>query len=102
MKKIISFILSIIISLNFYAQGIDFKTENLESLKARAKSENKLIFIDAYTSWCGPCKWMASNVFTNDTVGKFFNQHFISSKIDMEKGEGIKFAEKYNGVLSDI
>ena len=96
MKNIISFILSIIISLNFYAQGIDFKTDNLESLKARAKSENKLIFIDAYTSWCGPCKWMANNVFTNDTVGKFFNQHFISSKIDMEKGEGIKFAEKYN------
>lgn len=96
MKKIFPFIISILINLNFSAQGIEFKSDNLETLKAKAKSENKLIFIDAYTSWCGPCKWMASNVFINDTVGKFFNEHFISSKIDMEKGEGIKFAEKYN------
>ena len=64
--------------------------------KAKAKKEHKLIFVDAYTTWCGPCKWMAKTVFTNDTVADFFNTNFISTKIDMEKGEGIEFRKKYN------
>lgn len=44
--------------------------------------------VDCYTLWCGPCRYMATNVFPNDTLGKFMNEHFVCMKLDMEHGEG--------------
>ncbi|MBP6459968.1 MAG: thioredoxin family protein [Crocinitomicaceae bacterium] len=78
-----------------FGQGMQFETSSFEEIKAKAKKENKLIFLDAYTTWCGPCKWMAKTVFTNDTVAQYYNANFINAKIDMEKGEGIELAKKY-------
>ena len=77
------------------ATGIEFDHLTFEEAKAKALEENKLIFIDAYTSWCGPCKRMAANVFTNEAVGAYFNENFINLKIDMEKGEGPAIGRKY-------
>lgn len=76
-------------------EGIHFETDSLAILLAKAKQENKLIFIDCYASWCGPCKTMAADVFTDDTVAKFYNSNFINIKIDMDKGEGPEIAGKY-------
>lgn len=67
----------------------------LDEVKVAAAKENKLIFIDAYTTWCGPCKWMAANVFPDPNVGAFYNEHFVNFKVDMEKGEGPELAQKY-------
>ncbi len=78
-----------------FSQGIRFFEGTLEQAKAEAASKNKFIFIDCYTTWCGPCKWLAKNVFTNDNVGIFYNQNFVNYTIDMEKGEGKDFAKKY-------
>jgi len=46
-----------------------------QDIVAMAKQENKLIFLDAYASWCGPCKWMAANMFTNDTIADYYNKN---------------------------
>jgi thiol-disulfide isomerase/thioredoxin len=54
-----------------------------------------VIFVDCYTTWCGPCKIMARDVFPDKEVGDFYNQHFINVKMDMEKGEGPKFGKTY-------
>lgn len=83
-----------------YAQesndGIKF-VENMtfEQALALAKKENKLLFIDCYTSWCGPCKMMARDVFTQKIVGDYFNPKFVSLKVDMEKGEGVQLKDKF-------
>lgn len=77
-------------------RSIEFDHGTFNELLAKAKKENKMIYIDCYTSWCGPCKWMAKNVFTNDTVADFYNMNFINAKIDMEKGEGVDIAIKYD------
>ena len=76
-------------------QGIDFFHGSFSEAKAKAAKENKLIFIDAYTVWCGPCKWMAANTFTDSAVGEFFNKNFVNMKVDMEKGEGRELARRY-------
>jgi thioredoxin 1 len=65
--------------------GIQFKDLTFEQAKAEAKKTGKLIFMDAYASWCGPCKMMDRNTFSDEAVGKFFNDKFINLKIDMEK-----------------
>lgn len=76
--------------------GIQFRSETWYDLMDLAKAENKMIFLDAYASWCGPCKWMSNNVFTDTEVGKFFNENFLSVKVDMEKGIGLELAKNYN------
>lgn len=75
---------------------IKFDHVLFSELKAKALKENKLIFIDAYTTWCGPCKEMAKHIFTNDTVADYYNAHFVNAKIDMEKGEGLQIAKEYS------
>lgn len=76
-------------------KGINFESTTWNEILTKAEKENKLIFLDAFADWCGPCKWMAKNVFTNDTVAQFFNENFINAKIDMEKGEGVGIAQTY-------
>ncbi|MFK7947866.1 MAG: thioredoxin family protein [Saprospiraceae bacterium] len=77
------------------AQGIEFFHGSYEEALEESKSQGKLIFVDAYAEWCGPCKRMSATVFKDDKVGEFYNQNFINMKIDMEKGEGPKLARKY-------
>lgn len=91
----ILFILMLGISGTAAAQGIDFFHGTWEEAKAKAKETDKLIFVDAYTTWCGPCKRMARDIFPLEEVGKFYNSSFINYKLDMEKGEGPAFASKY-------
>ncbi|UWX61080.1 thioredoxin family protein [Chryseobacterium oranimense] len=95
MKKLAIFS-SLFIGALALAQGIKFEDSNFSAILAKAKKENKLVFVDAYASWCGPCKLMVKNIFPLQTVGDFYNSHFINAKIDMEKGEGIGLAKKYN------
>lgn len=76
--------------------GIKFNEGQWNDLLAKAKAQNAIIFVDAYTTWCGPCKMMASQVFTQKEVGDFYNSKFINAKIDMEKGEGIELAQRYS------
>ena len=61
---------------------------------AKAKQMNKLVFLDCYTSWCGPCKMMSNTVFPQEKVGAYMNPRFVNIKIDMEKGEGVELAKR--------
>jgi len=94
-KSLITFFLFAAVLINAQNRQINFEHGNLASVFAKAKKENKLIFVDAFTTWCGPCKQMARQVFTNDSVADYYNATFINLKLDMEKGEGIAFAKKY-------
>lgn len=95
MKHLFTLILASFLVFSAFAQEIAFETGTWAEIKAKAKKENKLIFLDAYTTWCGPCKWMAKNIFTDKTVADYYNANFINAKIDMEKGEGIDIAKEY-------
>lgn len=76
--------------------GIDFSTGSFNELLAKAKEENKLVFIDGYTSWCGPCKMLAKQTFPQKEVGSYMNPRFVSAQIDMERGEGPELAKRFN------
>lgn len=99
MKNIISGLFIFITIFGFAQDEIQFQDLPFKDLVAKAKNENKLVFIDAYAAWCGPCKMMEKNVFTKKSVGDFYNKNFVNARIDMEKGEGREVAQKF-GVRS--
>ena len=68
--------------------GIRFFEGSWEQALAEAKSTGKPIFMDCYTSWCGPCKQLATEIFPQKIVGDFMNSKFVNVKYDMEKEEG--------------
>jgi thiol-disulfide isomerase/thioredoxin len=76
-------------------RSIRFNEKPWQEIVAMAKKENKMIFLDAYASWCVPCKWMAANMFTNDSIADYYNKTFICASFDMEKGEGLNLRKKY-------
>jgi len=78
MKKLNFLVFFCLVSIGLMAQGSDgviFKKDDWSAILAQAKAEDKLIFVDAFTTWCGPCKKMDR---------------------DVEKGQGIKLARDYN------
>jgi thioredoxin 1 len=76
--------------------GITFHTGTWAEALAKAKKENKLIFLDIYATWCGPCKKLKKNTFTNSKVAAYFNTKFINVTLDGEEGEGAMLASKFN------
>ncbi len=77
-------------------------------IKEKAKKEKKYIFVDCFTTWCGPCKYMSNTIFPQPKVGDFFNSKFVNAKIQMDKTksdneevqswytEAARFEKEYN------
>ena len=105
MKKILLLSVWLVATIVVYAQeagkGIKFlDNEPWEEVVKTAKKQRKLIFVDCYTSWCGPCKKLAAEVFTRKDVGDYVNKKFVSVKYDVEKPNGLEFARKYRELIS--
>lgn len=76
-------------------KGIKFIEQDWKTAVQQAKADNKLIFIDIYATWCGPCKMLKKNTFTDKAVGEFFNKNFINVSVDGESGIGPQLAQLY-------
>ena len=91
MKKIFFIFALLFTSSSAYSKeenkGIQFFKGTWNELLAEAKKQNKLIFVDVYTTWCRPCKVLDKDVFPNEKVGEFYNKNFINYKIDAEKAK---------------
>lgn len=105
MKKLVGLVLIALVGISFAftsnkpaeEDGIAFKSITVEQAMAQAKKSGKLIFVDCYTSWCGPCKRMAATAFKDPEVASVFNDQFINIKVEMEKdAEGPDMARKYS------
>ena len=97
-KTLLLTITTFLLVITAYAQksqGIKWNESNFEEILAKAKKSSKPIFMDCYTAWCGPCKYMANTIFVKKEAGDFFNKNFINVKVDMEKGEGIELQKRY-------
>ncbi len=78
--------LSLLVLGQAKGQGIKFEEGlSLKQIKEKARTENKYIFIDCYTTWCKPCKAMEKDVYSDKGVGDLFNKKFISAKIQMDR-----------------
>ena len=92
--------LLLLCSLTMLAQenvGVNFNEgKTFDELLQMAKEQNKPLFIDCYTEWCGPCKMMAQQEFPKKEAGDYFNSKFVCGTFDMEKGEGIELRKRYD------
>lgn len=109
MKNKIFTVIAVIVMVAVYAFNnpkVDFKADNKEGIQfhkgtwnealALAKKENKLIFLDIYATWCGPCKKLKKNTFSDERVVKFYNSNFINVALDGEQTEGTILANRYH------
>ncbi len=98
MKKYLTLLILVCIPLSMMSQtkGTAFEKGTFAQALAKAKQENKNVFVDCYTQWCGPCHYMSTDVFPLDSIGNFMNPKFVSIKIDMEHGEGPALQKKFD------
>lgn len=98
MRHITTLFLALSVSISaLAADEIQFvKGMTWAQVKAKALKEKKMIFFDAYATWCGPCKYMDNSVYTQKAAGDYYNTNFINVKMDMEAGEGISLSEEFN------
>jgi len=98
MRKIIMLFVALFATSSIWGQGIVFQDKSYSEVLKMAKEQNKLVFLDMYTSWCGPCKHMSTKIFTQEKAGTYYNAHFLNLKLDAEKSEDGKMVAKLFGV----
>lgn len=76
-------------------QGMKFTDGTFAQVLKAAETDDKPIFIDIYTGWCGPCKYLSANIFPTQEAGEYMNARFINAKFDAEQGEGKVLASRY-------
>ena len=77
------------------ATGIQFFNGTFKEALAKAKKENKMVMMDCYTTWCGPCKMLKKQVFVDKALGDYMNQKYVCIAVDYENGEGPTVAQQY-------
>ncbi len=95
MKIIALLAYSLLITSGLFSQGIKFREGTWAEMLEAAKREKKMVMADFSTVWCGVCRLMEKNVFTEKKVEDFFNSNFICYALDAEKGEGKALAKQY-------
>lgn len=95
-RQIICLVAALVLPVSLRAEGagIQFFQGTFNEAKAKAKAERKFLFVDAYASWCGPCKTMDREVYSDPKVGEYFAAKFVAIRVDMEKGEGPALAQR--------
>lgn len=93
LKKYFVLVLFCLGSICSQAEGIEFFQGSLQDALKKAKSENKLVFVDFMATWCGPCKALATKVFPEKEIGDYFNAHFVCVQVDVDKEK--ELARKY-------
>lgn len=96
-KTLFIVIIGALFDINTFAQNIEFQENTTwDNVLSEAKLKDKLIFVDVYTDWCGPCKRMDKEVFSEKSLSEKMNESFINYKLNAEKGIGISLSNKYN------
>ncbi|GAA4320381.1 hypothetical protein GCM10023149_19620 [Mucilaginibacter gynuensis] len=76
-------------------KGIVFMEDAWTAALKKAAQQKKYVFVDAYATWCGPCKMLKKTTFVDKTAAAFYNKNFVNLAMDMEKGQGPALAAQW-------
>jgi len=108
MKKFLGMIILALVFTSFTGlrpnanKEIQFEKITFNQALAKAKRENKMVFMNVYATWCGPCMLLKKTTFKTDKIADSFNNSFINIDIDAEKGEGIELSKRYEVVAHPL
>ena len=68
--------------------------EQMEVARKRASDQHLMLFVDVYATWCGPCKVMDQQVYTDPAVAEYMNGQFVSVRLDGESEYGRQYAHE--------
>ena len=99
MKKLVILTLFAMMAIGAKAQEA-IQWMSIEEAEARCAEEPKMVFIDVYTDWCGWCKRMDKDNFSNPVIAKYMNEHFYAVKLNAETSDTITFqGQQYVGYV---
>ena len=67
---------------------------SLNDVAEAQKTNPKNVLIDVYTNWCGPCKLMDKNTFSNPDIIRIINENYYAVKFNAEGNDTVKFMDK--------
>lgn len=97
-RTLIIWVITLTACTTLYAQSdkqINFIENSWPEALKQAAAQNKYIFVDAYATWCGPCKMLKATTFKNKNAATFYNQNFINVALDMERGNHPQLAQQW-------
>ncbi|MCK4749161.1 MAG: thioredoxin family protein, partial [Bacteroidales bacterium] len=66
--------------------------DEMEAARKKASDQQLMLFVDVYATWCGPCKIMDREVYTDPGVALYMNTHFVNVRLDGETAYGRRYA----------
>lgn len=94
MKRLFFLLIFVLTASGVNAQ-VRWVEGSTDAVREQAIAQKKLVFIDLYADWCGPCRAMNEHVFTRKEVGEFFDQHFVAAKYNIERPTGRELMQRY-------
>jgi thioredoxin-related protein len=96
MKYFVTLSLCVFSFLSLFGQDKNtIKWKNIQQGDSlQLNGDSRLLFMDVYTDWCGPCKLMDKLTFHNEEVANYVNENFIPVKFNAESKEEVVFKGK--------